>query len=222
MYFFPFLEIFLRRILPEYEVVTLSPENAFPPCEEYIVVGFPETLKRLRPSKEKVYSILLGEDDGTSSFLLGQIVFSWEDTALAIGKRLCANKKMDILCIGEHDHPLFVLLAELCKGKYSDESTFAGRVICVDRVSRARPFLKERKGSSFLVIFEAATEALFALQDGKIDGVVDTKPSKVAQCVAEIIRGKRKRCVIVPLFVTQENISCADAYEVVRRCLSCH
>lgn len=221
-YFFPFLEVFLRRTLPGYEVVTLSPGDAFPPREGYIVVGFSETLQRLKPPKEEAYGILLGESRGVSFPLLGQIVFAWEDTALAICKKLCADIRMSFLFIGERTHPLFALLAELCGDKHHDGSTSTGRVLCIDRVSRARSFLRGEKDSSFLVIFEAATEALFALQEGKIDGVVDTKPSQVAQCIAEIVRGRRKACSVTPLFVTQEDISCADAYEVVRRCLSCH
>ncbi len=222
VYFFPFLEIFLRRVLPEYEVVTLSLEGVFPPREGYIVIGFSEALKRLRLPEEEVRGILLGESSEVSFPLLGQIIFSWRDTALALCRNLCANKKINFFFIGEQAHPLSIFLAELCGNGRFDKGVFTEDVICIDRISRARSFLEEKKGSSFLVVLEAATEALFALQEGKIDGVVDTKPSQVAQCIAEIVQGKRNTCTIVPLFVTQGNISCADAYEVMRRCLSCH
>lgn len=216
-YFFPFLEVFLRRIMPGYEITTLSPDDIVPSRKRYIVVGFSEELRRVRLPKGKVDYILLGERNGVAFPLLGQVAFRWQETALAICKSLCAGGRRGFLFWGESTHPLFVLLEELCE----DGERSGASVVFVDRISRVRPFLEKSGGSSSLVVLEAATEVLFALQEGKVRGVVDTKPSEVAQCIAAIVQGKSDACAVTPLFVTQDNIFCADAYEVVRRCLSC-
>jgi hypothetical protein len=69
---------------------------------------------------------------------------------------------------------------------------------------------------------------LFALQEGKVDALIDMKPSAVASCIGRILRrweeeGERSgRCTVSPLLITRETIALADAYEVFRRCLSCH
>lgn len=215
-YFFPFLEVFLRRVLPEYEVTTLSPGGTLPPREEYIIVGFSRELQQVEFPQGRARCILLGEEGGVSVPLLGQVTFLWQETALAICRKLCAEGEKGRLFAGESAHPLRVLLVRLCEGNSGKP------VVLVDRASLARSLLGEGKEAFSLVVLEATTEMLFALQEGKIDGVVDTRPSQVAQCIAEMVQGKTKTCVVTPLFVTQENISCADAYEVVRRCLSCH
>lgn len=217
-YFFPFLEVFLRRTLPGYEIVTLSPRGILPPREEYVIVGFPQELQRVQLPEGKVSCILLGEADSISFPLLGQITFLWQETATTICKKLCATGGRRFLFVGKGTHPLFMLLTQLCGTVENSEEP----VMLLDRVSSARAFLKERGGFPFLVVLEAATEMLFALQEGRIYGVVDTKPSQVAQCIAAIVQGKSTTCTVTPLFVTRGNISSADAYEVVRRCFSCH
>lgn len=150
--------------------------------------------------------------------LLGRVMFSWKDVAQTLCKALCPGERVSASFVGEGDHPLWRYFLELC-----GDGSVQKRVVFVERASQARPlFVEGGKRSFSLIALEAATELLFALQEGKIDGVVDLKPSLVAQCIAEIVEQRARVCVVAPLFITRENVSSADAYEVVRRCLSCH
>ncbi len=217
-YFFPFLEVFLRRTLPGKQIVLLHPGDAFPPSSEYIVVAFPKVLERFKPPQGKVWGILLGEGEGVPFPLLGRVMFSWEDVAQALCRALCPGGRVNASFVGDGDHPLWRYFLELC-----GDGSAQKRVVFVERASQARPFFEEEGKWSFsLIVLEATTELLFALQEGKIDGVVDLKPSLVAQCIVEIVEQRARVCIVSPLFITRENISLADAYEVVRRCFSCH
>ncbi len=77
-----------------------------------------------------------------------------------------------------------------------------------------------------LVVLEASPEMLFALLQGKIEAVVDFKPSQLAQEIANLID-----CFCankpIPEFITihpcliPHSIEEADGYEVISRCLMC-
>lgn len=221
-YFFPFLEVFLRRTLPEYQILLLHPGDAFPVASEYIVVASSESLRNFRLPGGNVWGILLGEGEDPPFPLLGRIVFSWQEVAQTICNTLCSGKTVHARFVGKDLHPLWICFAKLC-GDESRRSDAQDLVVFAEGVSQARPLLGERENRSFfLIALEAATELLFALQEGKIDGVVDQKPSQVAECIAAIVRKGQRVCSVKPLFVTRENIASADAYEVVQRCLSCH
>lgn len=231
-YFFPFLEIFLRRSLPRYQVVTLSPGGSIPPFEELVVVAFSEDLGSflVPPSEGNVSCVLLGNGGETPYPLLGRVVFSWESVKESLQQEL-SGEKQGFLFVGERIHPLFPFLETLlgrgCIGRDVHEES----VVVVGQASLVQPFLKKKNERSFLLlVLEASTEMLFALQEGRIDFLVDTKPSCVAQCITQILEEKEQGdpftsprcCTVMPLLVTRETIASADAYEVVRRCLSCH
>ncbi|WP_438318154.1 hypothetical protein ACP6EK_03855 [Candidatus Caldatribacterium sp. SIUC1] len=227
-YFFSFLEVFLRRSLPDYRITTIITGEGIPQVEGAVVVGFPEDLKVLERSRKKPLAIVLGEDGDLSIPVLGRVVFAFEEVARVLQKELFSGGKGEFLFVGEERSPFLPLLGLLGEARFFGEVE-EERVVVVERAFQARPFLRVKNERPFaFLVLEAATEMLFALQEGKVDVLVDTKPSAVASCIVGILRrweeeGKRSGCCTVsPLLVTRETIASADAYEVVRRCLSCH
>lgn len=227
-YFFPFLEVFLRRSLPDYQITAVTAGEEIPRVEGAVVVGFPEDLEVLERSRKKPLAIVLGEDGELSIPVLGQVAFSFEEVARALQKELFARARGEFLFVGEERSLFLPLLGLLGEARFFGEVE-KERVVVVERVFQARPLLRAKNERPFtLLVLEAATEMLFALQEGKVDFLVDMKPSAVASCIVRILRRWEKErersghCTVSPLLVTQETIASADAYEVVRRCLSCH
>ncbi len=227
-YFFSFLEVFLRRSLPDYQITTVTAEKEIPQVEGAVVVGFPEDLKVLKRSRKKLLAIVLGEDGELSIPVLGRVIFSFDGVAKVLRKELFAGERGVFLFVGREHSPFLPLLGLLGEARFFGE---AGKehVVVVEQTLQARPFLRAKNERSFtLLVLEAATEMLFALQEEKVDALIDLKPSAVASCIVRILRrweeeGERSECCTVsPLLVTRETIASADAYEVVRRCLSCH
>jgi len=227
-YFFSFLEVFLRRSLPDYRITTIITGEGIPQVEGAIVVGFPEDLKVLERSRKKPLAIVLGEDGDLSISVLGRVVFAFEEVARVLRKELFAGERGVFLFVGGERSPFLPFLGLLGEARFFGEAE-KERVVVVERAFQARPFLRAKDKRPFaLLVLEAATEMLFALQEGKVDALIDLKPSAVASCVVRILRRWEKegecseRCTVSPLLVTRETIASADAYEVVRRCLSCH
>lgn len=191
-YFFPFLEVFLRRVMPDCRTVVLHPGDGVPFSQKVIVVAFPENLRHFKLPEGGIQYILLGEGGEGSSSLLGRIVFSWQDAASTLWQKFCAGKA-NPLFVGDEGHPLFLFLGEIQKSEHVIGGSPKKQVLFVDRASRVHPFL-ERNEKSFLslVVLEATAEMLFALWEGKIDAVVDTKPSEVARCIAPRVNDKIK------------------------------
>jgi hypothetical protein len=92
-YFFSFLEVFLRRSLPDYRITTIITGEGIPQVEGAIVVGFPEDLKVLERSRKKPLAIVLGEDGDLSISVLGRVVFAFEEVARVLQKELFAGKE---------------------------------------------------------------------------------------------------------------------------------
>ena len=78
-----------------------------------------------------------------------------------------------------------------------------------------------------LVVLEASPEMLFALLQGKIEAVVDFKPSQLAQEIANLIdcfcanKPIPEFITIHPCLILPHSIEEADGYEVISRCLMC-
>lgn len=145
-YFFPFLEVFLRRIMPDCKTVILYPKDGVPFSQEVVVVAFPEDLRHFRLPEGKVQYILLGEGGETSLSPLGRIVFSWKDAASTLWQKFCVGEA-NLLFVGDEGHPLFLLLRELQKGEHFIKESPEKQVLFVDRASRVRPFLEGNEKS---------------------------------------------------------------------------
>ena len=227
-YFFPFLEVFLRRSLPDYRITAVTVGEEIPQVEGAFVVGFPEDLEVLEYSKEKPLAIVLGEDGEFPMPVLGQVVFAFDEVVKVLQKKLFAGGRGEFLFVGGKRSPFLPFLG-LLGGVHLFGEAEKERVVVVERALQARPLLRAKNERPFaLLVLEAATEMLFALQEGKVDALIDMKPSAVASCIGRMLQRWEEegecsaRCTVSPLLITRETIALADAYEVFRRCLSCH
>jgi len=195
-YFFSFLEVFLRRSLPDYRITAVTAEEEIPQVEGVIVVGFPEDLKVLERSRKKPLAIVLGEDGDLSISVLGRVVFAFDEVAKVLREELFAGERGEFLFMGEERSPFLPLLGLLGEARFFGE-TEKERVVVVERAFQARPFFRAKNERPFaLLVLEAATEMLFALQEGKVDALIDLKPSAVASCVVRILRRWEKDCLL--------------------------
>ncbi len=111
------------------------------------------------------------------------------------------------------------LISEKDKSLIIAGSAVAGRQL-IDKFS-------EVESPPPLVVLEASPEMLFALLQGKIEAVVDFKPSQLAQEIVNLMdyfyEGMHfpELITIYPHLIFAHNIKEADGYEVISRCLMC-
>lgn len=79
-----------------------------------------------------------------------------------------------------------------------------------------------------LIVLEASTRMLTYLQEGKINLLLDTKPSRLAgklvNWIEKLEKGEEileREIFIPPLIITPSNLEEADSYEVLVRCFLC-